>query len=100
LRIAGWATCGIARAIRGANFAMSEERSRVTWRAIAPISTIPFFTEIPSSPATPLISTSSEGLESRMFKVAIRLCPPASSFASPGCAPSRRIASSSECAFA
>ena len=61
---------------------------------------MPFFTKMPSSPAIPLISTSSEGLESRMFKVAIRLCPPASSFASPWCAPSRRIASSSERAFA
>jgi hypothetical protein len=67
---------------------------------MAPTSTMPFLTAMPSRPATPLISTSSEGLESRMFKVAIRLCPPASSFASPWCMPSKRIASSSERAFA
>ena len=48
----------------------------------------------------PLMSTSKEGLDSRMFSVAIRLCPPASSFASPLCSPMRRIASSSERAFA
>jgi predicted dehydrogenase len=36
------------------------------------------------------MSTSSDGLDNRMFKVAIRLCPPASSFASPLCSPMRR----------
>ena len=40
------------------------------------------------------------GLDSRMFKVAIRLCPPASSFASPGARRAGAIASSSERAFA
>ena len=49
LRIAGCAICGIARAISGACFAMSEERSRVTWRGIAPI-----FLPAPSSIAVTL----------------------------------------------
>ena len=57
------ARCAASRsAISGACFAMSEERSSVTWRVSAPISTMPFLTEMPSSPATPLISTSSDGL--------------------------------------
>ena len=62
---------------------MSEERSSVAWRVIAPISTVPFFDRNAVEPATPLMSTSSEGCDSRMFRVAIRLCPPASSLASP-----------------
>src|SRR6185437_7082739 len=77
--------------------AITSERSAWAWRASAPTSTAPPFSEIPLRPSRPLISINRLGDDSRILSVAIRLCPPASNLAS--FSPSNATASSSDRTF-
>src|SRR5215470_11195109 len=57
---------------------MVSECSAWAWRTSAPISTAPSSTVMPSRPETSLMSTSNDGLDKRMLRLATRLWPPAS----------------------
>ncbi len=82
LRVAGWPTCCSASASSGARSATSDERRASAWRVVAPSRSAPL-AEIPESEATRPTSTSADGRARRRLSIGTRLCPPASTLASP-----------------
>src|SRR5215831_7512608 len=66
----------------GIAFFTSVEAATSAWRVIAPMVTFLLSTLMPERPLMVPRSTTVEGLDSRNFIVATRLCPPASSLAS------------------
>ena len=95
LRIARWATCFIASCRTGNRCLTAAEVSSAKCRTSAPTRSPPSaVSSIRPRPSIPLISTNTGASTTRKFSIGTRLCPPASSLASPPAAARAATASS------
>jgi hypothetical protein len=94
LRMARWATCGMAADITGSFAATMLERSTSAWRVNAPIAMVEPRSSMNDNPGIFRRSTTTLGRVMRKFSSGTRLCPPAMILPSPFAAASASTAAS------
>ena len=94
LRIWKCPICGAALASNGTDSAIRGSCIKLTCLVVAPTTRVPLSRRTSLSSGTRLMSTSCSGRDRRSASMGTRLCPPASTLASPLNCPSRDTAAS------